>query len=168
MGPARTANRLNGTGTAPACLKISLQFFAVAFAKLLDIDRLRQLNIVPRSIIRSLSGVLLTSLRAAPVHFPATFLTLREVLVTLRIGTINHVVGSHAAIPTGGHHRRIDGIHFYGYPVVEHVALSLEVLTAHFLTILDDTAMELVHLFESLLQQQRRGLLALDATCTIR
>src|SRR5690606_20484323 len=141
MEPARSGHPSLRPGGHSACLRINLQLLVLPFTNFIGVDRLRQLHVVTRAIIGSLSGVLHAHLRTAPVHLPPTFLALREMLVALRIGTIDHFIGSHTTIAAGRHYRRVDFIHFHGYPVVKHVALPIEVLTPYFLAVLDDAAM---------------------------
>src|SRR5690606_28608814 len=103
-------------------------------------------------VIGALARMFHTGLRTAALHFPATFLTLREMLIAFRIGTIDHSGSRGAAIQASRNYGRIDRIDIDRQAVIKHIAFAFEILSSGLFPVLDNAPMQLIYVLEPLFQ----------------
>ena len=105
----------------------------------------------------------LASIAATAVHFFAAGIALRKMLVALGVGAVDHFMGNRAAIIAGRNYHGVHVIYINRLAVIVNITFAFKILSAGFLAIFNNTAMQLVNIFKSLVQQQCRCLFAFDA-----
>src|SRR5690606_7716577 len=122
--PTTNASTCRPTRTSIMCGGAGSDRPAFALAQFLHVDRLRDLYVIPRSIIRPSARVVHAGVRTAAFRLPATLFALREVFVALRIGTVDRPPGVLATRQAGRDDGRIHRVDLDGYPFVEHITLA--------------------------------------------
>src|SRR5699024_9812553 len=114
-------------------------------------------------VVGAFLRVFFASRRAGAIHLPATRFANSHVQVTNRAGAVYHAVAFGAAHIAFRNYPGVNLVYIYSYAVVEHVAFAFKILAAGLHAILDNAAVQLVHVLKALLQQKRTCLLTLDA-----
>ena len=112
----------------------------LAFTDFFNIHRLRYFYIIACSIVFAFARVGFAGIRTTAIHFPAAFITLREMLITYRIGTIDHLGGRFSTVLTGRNHFRVNGIYIHCNAVVKYVTFTFKVFSASFFPVFNNTA----------------------------
>ena len=123
-----------------------------------------ELGIGAGTVVGALVGVLGANRGARPSQLLATAFAEQQVSVAVRVGAVDEAIVGLLAVLAAGNNRGIDMIHIYGHAGVEYVALAVEVLAARLDAILDNAAVQLVHVLETLFEQEGAGFFALHAT----
>ena len=107
----------------------------------IDINRLRHFNIISRSIVRSLPRMFFACVTAATIQLPSAIITLGEMFVAFRVGTVYHFSGGFSAIVAGRNYFGIYFVYLNRYPVIKYIALALEIFSLSFFTVFNYSAM---------------------------
>ena len=81
----------------------------------------------------------------------------------MRIGAVDEAGAGVLAVVAARNHGGVHAVHVHGQAGVEHVALAVEILAPGLDAVLDDAAVQLVHVLETLLQEVGTGFFALHA-----
>src|SRR5690606_28145942 len=127
-------------------LRRELLVFSLTY--FLGIDRLRYLNIVTSSVVFPSAGMLHAGRRTAALHLPATFITLREMLVAFRIGAVDHFRGNCSAVFVGRYnspHKRVD---MNGDMIIKNITFSFVFFTSVFLSVFNNSFLHLIYVLK--------------------
>ena len=113
------------------------------------IHLLWDLHIVSGTIILALPRMGFANFRACAIKLFATFMALRKMLITFRIGTIDHLGSDLSAIAAFRNNNRVNRIHRDGHPVIKNITVSFKILSSNRLTIFNYSAMQLVNFFKA-------------------
>ena len=109
-------------------------------------------GVVARTIIRTYRRSVHTCIRAAAFRLPTTIFAEHEVFIAVRVGAVDHVGRWRTTYPAFGDDGWVHGIDWHRYPLVKYIAIAFKILASHFFAVFDDTAMELVYLFETCIE----------------
>src|SRR5690606_27470760 len=128
-------------------LRRELLVFSLTY--FLGIDRLRYLNIVTSSVVFPSAGMLHAGRRTAALHLPATFITLREMLVAFRIGAVDHFRGNFSAVFAGRYDCRINRVDINGDTIIKNITFSFEIFTSGFLSVFNNSSVQLIYVLKT-------------------
>ena len=109
-------------------------------------------GVVAGAVIDALVGAAFTFFGAGTFHFPATIFAHGYVDIAIVVSTIDHAVGGCAAHVAFRNHFRIDLVDIHRQAVIEYVAFAFKIFAAGFQAVLDDSAVELIHIIKALIE----------------
>ena len=111
-----------------------------------------ELGIGACSIVGALVGMASTGFGTSPLQDFATGFTQRQVGVAMRVGAINKALAGLQAIVAARDNGGVNAVHIHSQTIVEYVTLAVEIFAPSLDTIIDNTAVQLVNVFEALLK----------------
>jgi hypothetical protein len=102
---------------------------------------LRYFYVITGTVIGATARIGYAIIRTASLQLRATGITLRNMLIALWIGAVDHLWGHRSTVITGRNNGRVYSVYIYSNPVVKDIAFSFKILTISFLAVFDDAAM---------------------------
>ena len=102
------------------------------------------------AVVGALGGVLCAGFGTGSLQGFAAGLAEGQMGVAVRVGAVDEPDTELPAVVAVRNYGGIHAVHVHGHTSVEHVALAVEILAPGFDAVLDDAAVQLVHVLETL------------------